>query len=130
MNFPISTKSDRQTKTVMLVEGVSEARDRHSRTLARRSYDVTTADSLEQARTLWQPKQFHLIIVSLVSLGDAAAAFCDQIKERDADQLIAIIFHPDQELPPTTCATIIFTTEPDEYFLARVETLTAATYAA
>jgi hypothetical protein len=56
----------------------------------------------------------------------AAADFCNEIKESDGNQLIALIFHPDQQLPATDCPTIIFTTEPDEYFLARVETLTAA----
>jgi DNA-binding response OmpR family regulator len=110
---------------VLLVEGSSAARDRHSKTLDRNGYQVVTADSIEEAQGLFAPRQYALLVVSLNGFGDAAAAFCSAIKEIDSSQVIALIFHPDQELPATDCPTLIFTTEPDEYFLARVETLTA-----
>ena len=126
MARPFSKRSDRQFKQVLLVEGSSVARDRHSATLARNGYQVVTADSVEHAQTLFSPRKYALLVVSLNGFGEAAAAFCSSIKEIDAGQVIALIFHPDQELPATDCPTLIFTTEPDEYFLARVETLTAA----
>ncbi len=126
MTRPFSKRSDRQTKTVLLVESSSPARDRHSATLVRNGYSVSTADSIAAARDLFSPRKFGLVVLSLNGFGEAAAAFCHDIKESDSNQLVALIFNPDQQLPATDCPTIIFTTEPDEYFLARVETLTAA----
>ncbi len=123
-------KSVRQTKGVLLVESPSSARERHLKTLERNGYQVTTADTIDNGRSHWSPSRYGLVIVSVNGFGKAAAEFCDELKETDSEQVIALIFSPDQDLPATSCATIIFTTEPDEYFLARVETLTAATYAA
>jgi DNA-binding NtrC family response regulator len=120
----------RRTKDVLLVEPPSEARERHTTTLSRHGYNVVPADTTEQARDKWAPGHYGLVIVSLDGFAEEAGEFCDAIKDRDTDQLIALIFHPDQELPVTDCPTLIFTTEPDEYFLARVETLTAAVQAA
>jgi DNA-binding response OmpR family regulator len=111
---------------VLLVEGSSAARDRHSKTLDRNGYQVVTADCIKDAQALFAPRKYALVVLSLNGFGDAAADLCNEIKESDSGQLIALIFHPDQELPVTDCPTLIFTTEPDEYFLARVETLTAA----
>jgi DNA-binding NtrC family response regulator len=126
MGTSFTKRSDRQTRTVLLVEGSSAARDRHAATLKRNGYEVMIANSIEEGRAQFSPRKFGLVVVSLNGFGAAAADLCNEIKESDSNQLIALIFHPDQQLPATDCPTIIFTTEPDEYFLARVETLTAA----
>ncbi|HVZ15646.1 MAG TPA: hypothetical protein VG897_00900 [Terriglobales bacterium] len=118
-------RQQRQIKDVLLVEQPSAARERHLKTLLRNRYNVTLADSIEEARKQWTPEQFGLVVISLIGFGEAAGQFCDDIKDSDSGQVIALIFHPDQELPTTDCPTLIFTTEPDEYFLARVETLTS-----
>ncbi|MGZ4788044.1 MAG: hypothetical protein ACXVZX_05960 [Terriglobales bacterium] len=126
----LTPRQQRQVKDVLLVEQPSSARDRHLKTLNRKKYNVTIADTIEQARKQWKPEQYGLVVISLSGFGEAAGQFCDDIKDGDAGQVIALIFHPDQELPSTDCPTLIFTTEPDEYFLARVETLTAVANAA
>jgi DNA-binding NtrC family response regulator len=123
-------QSVRQTKGVLLVESPSSARERHLKTLERNGYLVTTADTVDGGRSRWCPNHFGLVIVAVNGFGKQAADFCDELKDTDSEQVIALIFSPDQDLPATSCATLIFTTEPDEYFLARVETLTAAAYAA
>lgn len=125
-----STQLHRQTRRVLLIETPGGARQRHADTLTRNGYKVLLADGIESGAAQWTPRMYGLVIISLNGLGQRAAEFCDRIKESDSDQVLAIIFSPDQELPVTSCATLIFTTEPDEYFLARVETLTAAAYAA
>jgi hypothetical protein len=127
---PQRTMPPRQTKDVLLVEPSGADRDRHAKTLARNKYKVTTANSVEEARGLWTPARYGLVVVSLDGFADAAGLLCDDIRGSDHGQVIALIFNPDQELPATDCPTLIFTTEPDEYFLARVETLTAMAYAA
>ncbi len=126
MGTPFTKRSYRQTKAVLLVEGTSAARDRHAATLKRNGYEVVMAESIDDGRSRFSPRRYGLVVVSLNGFGNAAADLCNEIKETDSNQLIALIFHPDQQLPATDCPTIIFTTEPDEYFLARVETLTAA----
>jgi DNA-binding response OmpR family regulator len=98
--------------------------------LTRRKYTVRTVDDVVAARSAWAPRTYGLVLVSLNGFGNAAANLCGEVRNSDPDQLIAMIFHPDQELPATECPTLIFTTEPDEYFLARVETLTEMAYAA
>ena len=125
-----STVTQRQGKDVLLVEPPSVARERHEKTLARNRYRVFAADDIDQARAQWEPDRFGLVIVSLDGFAELAGDLCDFIKDSDSGQLIALIFNPDQELPATDCATLIFTTEPDEYFLARVVTLTSSAYAA
>lgn len=115
---------------MLLVEAPSTARDRHNRTLVRNGYKVIPADNIDSGREQWSPHRYGLVVVSLNGFGEQAARFCDEIKEADESQVIAMIFNPDQELPATECPTLIFTTEPDEYFLARVETLTSVAYAA
>src|SRR5215813_10844482 len=122
--------SNRQTRDVLLVEGPSSSRDRHAQTLARNGYRVMIADTVEDGQSQWTPEKYGLIVVALNGFGQSAADLCNIIKESDINQVIALIFSPDQELPATNCPTLIFTTEPDEYFLARVETLTATAYAA
>lgn len=126
MSSPFSKRPEPHHKTVLLVEGGSPSRDRHSTTLLRNGYDVVLADNIEAAEHDFVPHRYALIVVSLDGFGDRAAEFCHRVKEGDPRQLIALIFHPDQQLPATDCPTLIFTTEPDEYFLARVETLTSA----
>ena len=132
MPTPSSTspKVRRDCKQVLLVEGPGPDRERHAKTLKRHKYNVTLADSVSAAREYWTPAKFGLVVMSLNGFGDAVSAFCGEIRNRDAAQVIALIFHPDQELPATDCPTLIFTTEPDEYFLARVETLTSTARAA
>jgi DNA-binding NtrC family response regulator len=130
MTRPFTNRSQRQLKEVLLVESPSGSRERHAQTLVRNGYHVVTADSPSDARRQWSPQKFGLIVVSLNGFGDQAASLCHEFKETDGHQVIALIFHPDQELPATDCPTLIFTTEPDEYFLARVETLTSVAYAA
>jgi len=125
MTNSVTPRPQRQIKDVLLVEQASPARDRHLNTLRRSRYQVTIADTIEQGRKLWSPERYGLVVISLTGFGEAAGQFCDDMKDDDAGQVIALIFHPDQELPTTDCPTLIFTTEPDEYFLARVETLTA-----
>jgi response regulator RpfG family c-di-GMP phosphodiesterase len=125
MSSFFTSHQPRQNKGVLLVEQPGSARDRHLRTLTRNKYQVAVADSIEHGRKLWLPEQFGLVVISLIGFGEAAGQFCDDIKDADPGQLIALIFHPDQQLPLTDCPTLVFTTEPDEYFLARVETLTA-----
>jgi DNA-binding NtrC family response regulator len=126
----LTKRPQRQLKEVLLVESASRARERHMQTLERNGYHVVTADSPDHARGQWAPEKFGLIVVSLNGFGEHAASLCHEFKESDGNQVIALIFHPDQELPVTDCPTLIFTTEPDEYFLARVETLTSVAYAA
>ena len=125
-----SPRPQRKIKDVLLVEQPSTARDRHQKTLVRNRYTVTLADTVEQARKHWFPSHFGLVVISLNGFGEAAGLICDYIKDEDSGQVIALIFHPDQQLPATDCPTLIFTTEPDEYFLARVETLTSVANAA
>jgi PleD family two-component response regulator len=123
---PNRKPSARQAKSVLLVEQPSPDRDRHEKTLTRNGYKPVVAETADQAKALWQPHRFELVVFSLVDGNDFAVSLCNELKETDSEQLIALIFHPDRELPATDCPTIIFTTEPDEYFLARVETLTSA----
>lgn len=130
MTRPPIKRSDRKAKDVLLIESPSSARERHAKTLVRNGYNVFTADTIEDARTQFAPQRFGLLVLSLNGFGEKGAQLCNEIKDVDGKQVIAMIFHPDQELPATDCPTLIFTTEPDEYFLARVETLTATAYAA
>ena len=132
MRMPTSTSPTirRQTKEVLLIETPGADRERHVKTLHRHKYKVTVADSVEEARDRWYPARYGLVVMSLNGSAEEVRDFCGEIKDRDARQVIALIFHPDQELPATDCPTIIFTTEPDEYFLARVETLTSSAHAA
>lgn len=130
MSKNASTERQRDVKRVLLVEPPTLARERHAKLLLRHKYNVTIADDVHFARSQWAPARFGLVIVSLDGFGEVAGQFCDDIKDQDSEQVIALIFHPDQELPATDCPTLIFTTEPDEYFLARVETLTSTAFAA
>jgi DNA-binding NtrC family response regulator len=120
----------RDRKRVLLVEAPSAARDRHAEMLARNGYQVITADHPLSARPSWEASHYGLVVLSLNGFPEEAAQLCEIVKNDDPHQVIALIFHPDQELPATDCPTLIFTTEPDEYFLARVETLTHAARAA
>jgi hypothetical protein len=126
----LTPRQNRQIKDVLLVEPPTPARERHVKTLIRNKYSVTIADTIDHARKQWAPERYGLVVISLTGFGEAAGQFCDDVKDGDAGQLIALIFHPDQQLPVTDCPTLIFTTEPDEYFLARVETLTSIANAA
>lgn len=132
MPMPNSTSPTirRQTKEVLLIEAPGADRERHVKTLQRHKYKVTVVDSVNEARQRWFPTHYGLVVMSVNGFGDAVSTFCGEIRNDDSRQVIALIFHPDQELPATDCPTIIFTTEPDEYFLARVETLTSSAQAA
>ena len=130
--MPISTSPgpQRRLKEVLLIEPPGADRERHAKTLSRHRYQVTTADTIEEARSRWAPTRYGVVVMAVNGFADQVASLCGEIRDQDSGQVIALIFHPDQELPATDCPTIIFTTEPDEYFLARVETLTASAQAA
>ena len=106
---------------ILLIE---QAPHRRRDALVRDGYEVVTATTLEEARRLWSPGRYALVVITLCGDSEDIKRFCDSLRSESPEQPIAQVFDPEQPIPATDCPTMLMPPEPEEYFLARVETLT------
>ncbi len=90
-------------KRVLLVDDNELIRRLRATILGNLGHEVIEAASLEEARALWNPKRFHLIIVDLKQDAERALQFCEELKQRWPDQLVAFLTPHTTYVHPNSC---------------------------
>jgi CheY-like chemotaxis protein len=90
-------------KRVLLVDDNELIRRLRATILGNLGHDVTQAETLEEAKNAWAPGRFHLVIVDLKNHVDEAMEFCDDLKKKWPDQLVAFLTPPTTDIEPNSC---------------------------
>jgi CheY-like chemotaxis protein len=115
---------------ILLVDDSAASRQRKADLLARHGYHVFCLATEEEACSLCRQQPFTLILVVDRKDPQRAADFCRAIRRQNPQQMIGLLLDPKRPVPVTDCPDLIWPDEGDDYFLARVETLTAFACAA
>jgi PleD family two-component response regulator len=106
------------------------SRQRKAELLARHGYLVSAIATQEEAGVLCRQRSFTLILVVDRRDPQRAADFCRSVRRQNPQQRIGLLLDTNRPAPVTDCPDLIWPDEGDDYFLARVETLTAFAFAA
>jgi len=114
------------TKKILLVDDEPTIRQLRLHILERQGHAVETAATLDEARAAWQPGKYSLIVVDLRRQVKEAMEFCEAIKQKHPDQLVAFLTGPMVYVPRNSCPDDVIPKEdgPEE-FVQRVQELLA-----
>jgi CheY-like chemotaxis protein len=115
---------------ILLLDDSTSKRRARAKLLVRRGLSVEVAGTVEQARELWRPGRYLIVLVAVHKDIRRAAEFCDEIQEKHPDQIVGVLVSVNRPLPRTYCRGLLWPEEKLEYFLARVETLADSARAA
>ena len=89
-------------KKILLVDDDSVIRGLRARILGNLGHNITEADSLSRARSLWAPGAFNLVIVDVKHSLREAIEFCEDVK-RAANQVVAFLTPYTTYIPAAAC---------------------------
>ena len=113
-------------KTILLVDSNAKLRQLRAAILSNLGHIITQAGTLEEARDFWQPKQFHLLVVSVQNQLTAAMEFCEEIKQADPEQLVAFLTSLTTYVSRDSCPDdVIHKEEGPAHFVDKVQELLA-----
>jgi CheY-like chemotaxis protein len=97
-----SSASSVEAKKILLVDDDSVVRGLRARILGNLGHNITEADSLSTARSLWVPGAFNLVIVDVKHSLRDAIDFCEEVK-RAANQMVALLTPYTAYVPKDSC---------------------------
>lgn len=71
--------------------------------LASHGFDAVCIRSIEEARRTWHPQTYSLVLVNVQPDPDRALQLCDELKDRDPNQLVALMSAHHVYIPPSPC---------------------------
>jgi DNA-binding NtrC family response regulator len=87
-------------------------------------YDAVSVSNPARARQMWTPGAFHLVIVDVQTDPDGALALCDELKDKDEQQLVALMSQHHIYVPPSKCPDeVIPRSEGPRVFVEKVKGL-------
>lgn len=116
-------RDDKDRGIILLLDDSTSKRRARAKLLVRRGLSVEVAGTVEQARELWRPGRYLIVLVAVHKDIRRAAEFCDEIQEKHPGQIVGVLVPINRPLPRTHCRGLLWPEEKLEYFLARVETL-------
>ena len=85
---------------------------------------VTRVPSLAAARASYQPQHFDLVLVVTDSLDGDPVNFCEELKQQDGSQVVALLSGPHVYFPHDSCPDdIIENTDGPRHLIKRVTAL-------
>lgn len=105
------------------MDAQDESRSSLHTALSQRGHQVHASPDLISARNSWSDGAFNLLLVVANSETPEFVSFCEEVKRKNPRQIIAIVFDSNAGPPELNCASLMFTKEPEEYLVARVEAL-------
>jgi hypothetical protein len=92
--------------------------------LVSHGFDAVCVPSMEEGRRVWNPDTYALVLVNVQPDADAALEFCEELKERDPQQLVAMMSAHHVYVPPSTCPDdVIDPGEGPRRFVAQIKQL-------
>ena len=111
-------------KRVLIVTKAGAAAQQRSEFLRRNGYEVDTASSLASAVEMTRTHSYDLVVLALNDYADIKKV-ASQIQRLNPNTLITCLTDVRKAIPPLPSHRMLWTGEPLEYFLARVEALAA-----
>jgi DNA-binding response OmpR family regulator len=85
---------------------------------------VTTVPTLRDAWEVFTPQHYDLVLIVVESLLGDAVQFCEELKQIDANQTVALLSGPHVYLPNDSCPDdIIHKTDGPRHLIQRVNSL-------
>jgi two-component system OmpR family response regulator len=117
---------DRKQK-ILLLDDDPMLQKLRSTILQRNGFYVDTAAAIAEARALWRPNIYDLVLVDVKSDVRSALDFCEEIKSESREQLFVVLSQPPLYIPPESCADeVISKEEGPHHFVTRVRELLAS----
>jgi response regulator RpfG family c-di-GMP phosphodiesterase len=112
---------------VLLIDACGKARNVRLQFLRGHGVEVETADSLEEARCKWQPKQFDLVLIDVRKYpSEETLGLVEQMRETASRERIAFLSGPPQYLSLCWPYEVLATDEPHPQWAATVKQFVAA----
>jgi DNA-binding response OmpR family regulator len=88
------------------------------------NFTVTTVRTLHEARNAYQRGRYSLILIATDALDADPVDFCEEIKETDSSQTVALLSGPHVYLPSDSCPDdVIHNTDGPRHLIQRVHSL-------
>ena len=97
-----SSASSVKGKNILLVDDDGIVRGLRARILGNLGHRITVASSLSEARSLWAPGAFNLVVVDVKHGLDEAVEFCQDVK-RVSKQVVAFLTPYNSYVPANSC---------------------------
>ncbi len=120
-SFAITSLSGR--KRLLLVAETRGDAGLRSEFLRRNGYDVDFASGAAMALAMARTHSYDLVLMAVDT--PALKALAAKVQRLNPNAAVAYLADCSQSIPPMPCYRMLWKGEPLEYFLARVETLTA-----
>jgi hypothetical protein len=92
--------------------------------LVSHGFDAACVRSIDEARRVWHPDTYALVMVNVQPDADSALEFCDELKQHDPQQLVALLSTHHIYVPPSPCPDdIIDPGEGPRRFVSQVKQL-------
>lgn len=117
----------KNTERVLLVDRFQPTRDVRARVLREHGIDVGAAETLDEARVLFVPGQYDLVLLDLHRYPPAEMlVFCRVIKNIDPNQRIALLLGPPSYLTLDWKKELAFAGEPSQHLPSKAKRHAAA----
>lgn len=88
------------------------------------NFVVTAVPSLHDARAVYRPSHYSLVLIATDSLDADPVAFCEELKQQDPSQSVALLSGPHVYLPNDSCPDdVIHNIDGPRHLLKRVNSL-------
>jgi DNA-binding response OmpR family regulator len=85
---------------------------------------VTAVPTLRHAWEVYAPRHYDLVLIVVESLDGDAVRFCEELKQVDSSQTVALLSGPHVYLPSDSCPDdVIHNTDGPRHLIARVSSL-------
>ena len=85
---------------------------------------VTAVPSLRAARAIYRPNHYNLVLIATDSLDGDPVEFCEELKQQDPSQSVALLSGPHVYLPDNSCPDdVIHNIDGPHHLLKRVNSL-------
>src|SRR5579871_108488 len=121
--MPQPGAEESRKRSILLVDDDAGAHKLRAAILRKSGYSVEIVSSIAEARAVWQPRKFGLVLVDLKADPRLGIDFCSELKQEHPEQLFAVLTslsYPPRETCPDA---IIPKIEGPEYFVETVKSL-------
>jgi len=113
-----------ERKKILIIDPDPRLAETRCMILQSHGYDASCVTTGEAILSSWRPRAYDLVLVDVQHSADLALNFCNELKERDSAQLVALMSDHHVWVPPHPCPDeVISRSEGPERFVQKVKRL-------